>query len=231
MASSVEKERLAGEEPLSVELPAPPGWKKKFFPKKGGTPKKNEIVFTAPTGEEINNKKQLEQYLKAHPGGPALLEFDWGTGETPRRSARISEKAKVASVVETEPPKKRSRKSSASKKDASHEEKKETTDVQMQETDEPKEDTVVEKVAMDENQDKNREEGTNVKEEPIHPVGGKSEGHVNISNDEDLSKTTGGELPSVKDNLGGNDAEASGNKDEKSEGTKQEEKLSNLRIR
>ncbi|KAI9117574.1 hypothetical protein K1719_011740 [Acacia pycnantha] len=29
MASSVEKESLAGEEALSVELPAPPGWKKK----------------------------------------------------------------------------------------------------------------------------------------------------------------------------------------------------------
>nr|CAD1828097.1 unnamed protein product [Ananas comosus var. bracteatus] len=33
----------AAEEVVSVELPAPPGWKKKFIPKKGGTPKRNEI--------------------------------------------------------------------------------------------------------------------------------------------------------------------------------------------
>ncbi|CAL5438877.1 unnamed protein product [Camellia sinensis] len=88
-----------------------------FMPKKGGTPKKNEIVFTSPTGEEITNRKQLEQYLKSRPGGPAISKFDWGTGETPRRSARISEKAKTTPPLEIEPPKKRSKKSSASKKD------------------------------------------------------------------------------------------------------------------
>lgn len=59
----------------------------------------------------------MEQYLKAHTGGPAASEFDWGSGETPRRSARISEKAKAAPPRETEPPKKRSRKTSASKQD------------------------------------------------------------------------------------------------------------------
>ncbi|KAK4369977.1 hypothetical protein RND71_009452 [Anisodus tanguticus] len=85
-----------------------------FLPKTGGTPKINEIVFTAPTGEEITTRKQLQQYLKSHPGGPAITEFDSGTGETPRRSSRISGKAKAA---ESEPPAKRSRKSSASKKD------------------------------------------------------------------------------------------------------------------
>ncbi|KAK7330093.1 hypothetical protein VNO77_24279 [Canavalia gladiata] len=146
MASSVEKEvgaagagTVAEEEAVSLELPAPPGWKKKFFPKKSGTPKKNEIVFTAPTGEEIHNRKQLDQYLKAHPGGPAVSEFDWGTGETPRRSARISEKAKVAPPPENEPPKKRGKKSSASKKEPSQEEKEET-EVHMQEADETKDD-------------------------------------------------------------------------------------------
>ncbi|RXH88514.1 hypothetical protein DVH24_000113 [Malus domestica] len=81
----------------------------KFCPKKGGTPWKNEIIFISPTGEEINNKKQLEQYLKEHP------EFDWSTGETPRRSARISEKVKKAPSPESEPPKKRGQKSSGSK--------------------------------------------------------------------------------------------------------------------
>ncbi|ERM93673.1 methyl-CpG-binding domain-containing protein 11 [Amborella trichopoda] len=103
-------------EVVSVELPAPQGWKKKFIPKKGGTPKRNEIVFVAPTGEEIRNKKQLDQYLKAHPGGPAVSEFDWGTGDTPRRSARISEKAKALDFPESEPKSKRARKSSSSKK-------------------------------------------------------------------------------------------------------------------
>ncbi|KAJ4718395.1 Methyl-CpG-binding domain-containing protein [Melia azedarach] len=106
------------EEVISVELPAPPAWKKMYLPKKGGTPRKSEIMFIAPTGEEINNRKQLEQYLKSHPGNPAIGEFDWGTGETPRRSARISEKAKATPTPEKEPAKKRGRKSlSASKKD------------------------------------------------------------------------------------------------------------------
>ncbi|KAL6539135.1 hypothetical protein OROGR_011784 [Orobanche gracilis] len=86
--------------------------------KKGGTPKKNEILFIAPTGEEIGNRRQLEQYLKGHPGNPSISEFDWGTGETPRRSARISEKIKTTPPSkESEPPKKRARKSSATKKD------------------------------------------------------------------------------------------------------------------
>ncbi|XP_027344565.1 methyl-CpG-binding domain-containing protein 10 [Abrus precatorius] len=107
----------AKDEVLSVELSAPPAWKKLFFPKKVGTPRKSEIVFIAPTGEEISSRKQLEQYLKAHPGNPPVAEFDWGTGETPRRSARISEKVKSTPPAESETPKKRPRKSSGSKKD------------------------------------------------------------------------------------------------------------------
>ncbi|KAF7124585.1 hypothetical protein RHSIM_Rhsim12G0191400 [Rhododendron simsii] len=119
MASSVDKETQSGpnDDVVSVELPAPPSWKK-LMPKKGGTPKRNEIVFIAPTGEEINNKKQLDQYLKSHPGNPAISEFDWGTGDTPRRSGRISAKAKATPTsAENETPKKRGRKSSGSKKD------------------------------------------------------------------------------------------------------------------
>jgi len=38
-----------------------------------------EVLFVSPTGEEIKSKRQLTQYLKAHPGGPASSEFDWGT--------------------------------------------------------------------------------------------------------------------------------------------------------
>ncbi|KAI3911813.1 hypothetical protein MKX01_038255 [Papaver californicum] len=118
--STVEKE--SQDEVVSMELPAPPGWNKKFvqfiLKKGGGTPKKNEIVFTAPTGEEFSSRKQLEQYLKSHPGGPALSEFDWGTGETPRRSVRISEKVKAISPPEIETPtRKRSKKSSSFRKD------------------------------------------------------------------------------------------------------------------
>ncbi|KAK4369969.1 hypothetical protein RND71_009444 [Anisodus tanguticus] len=70
--------------------------KKDFLPKTGGTPKRNENVFTAPTGEEITTKKGLQQYLEVTPGGPAITEFDWETGETSRRSSRISGKAKAA---------------------------------------------------------------------------------------------------------------------------------------
>ncbi|GJW30470.1 methyl-CpG-binding domain-containing protein 10-like protein [Tanacetum coccineum] len=58
-----------------------------------------------------------KKYLKANPGGPKLSEFDWGSGETPRRSSRISEKVKsTPTSSETEPVKKRVRKSSSSKK-------------------------------------------------------------------------------------------------------------------
>ncbi|XP_052183263.1 methyl-CpG-binding domain-containing protein 10-like [Diospyros lotus] len=124
MASSVEKTRgVARDEGFTVELPAPAGWKKKFMPKKGGTPKKNDILFIAPTGEKITTRRNLEQYLKSHPGGPAISEFDWGTGETPRRSARISEKVRAApSPPEGERPKKRARKPSASKEDEAEKE-------------------------------------------------------------------------------------------------------------
>ncbi|XP_022714821.1 methyl-CpG-binding domain-containing protein 11-like [Durio zibethinus] len=105
------------EDVISVELPAPASWKKMFFPKKVGSPRKTEIMFVSPTGEEINNRKQLEQYLKSNPGNPPITEFDWGTGETPRRSARISEKAKATPTPEKEPLKKRGRKSLSAKKE------------------------------------------------------------------------------------------------------------------
>ncbi|KAL3366507.1 hypothetical protein AABB24_011273 [Solanum stoloniferum] len=116
MASPMEK-GSHDDEIVSVELAAPPSWKKLFTPKQGGTLKKSEVVFITPTGEEVKNRKQLEQYLKAHPGNPAIAEFDWSTGETPRRSARISEKVKAMrppSLLES--PKKKRRTSSGTKK-------------------------------------------------------------------------------------------------------------------
>ena len=202
MASSVEKEGGASEETFSLELPAPPGWKKQFIPKKAGTPKKNEIVFTAPTGEEINNRKQLEKYLKAHPGGPAVSEFDWGTGETPRRSTRISEKAKAAPPIESEPPKKRTKRSSASQKETSQEEKEEETkEAEMQEVDDTtKDDNDIEKekdVVM-ENQDGKSVEDTDVNKS-THSGEAKAGEYVEVPIEEEKSNAADGELPALKD--------------------------------
>ncbi|KAM0969375.1 hypothetical protein ACFX13_017910 [Malus domestica] len=177
MAGSVEKEEV-----VSLELPAPSGWVKKFLPKQSGTPKKNEIVFTAPTGEEITSKRQLEQYLKAHPGGPAVSEFDWGTGETPRRSARISEKAKATPLPESEPPKKRSRKSTSAKKEDKEKEaapegaeETKSSDVQDAEKAEKDADTEMEKVDVKENQD--------VEKSPAPPKEAKVQQEANIPGD------------------------------------------------
>ncbi|CAK9175638.1 unnamed protein product [Ilex paraguariensis] len=136
-----------------------------FMPKKGGTPKKNEIIFTAPTGEEVTNRRQLEQYLKSHPGGPAISEFDWGTGDTSRRSARISEKAKTTPPPESEPPKKkRSIKSSTSKKDDKEKEvvpkETEVKEIHMQEAEKTEENAAadIEKDDVKENQNEKKDE-------------------------------------------------------------------------
>ncbi|XP_015069908.1 methyl-CpG-binding domain-containing protein 11-like [Solanum pennellii] len=102
----------------NMELPAPLSWKKLLMPKKGIRAKKNEVVFVAPTGEEIRNKRQLEKYLKTHNGNPGMSEFDWTTGEAPRRSARISQKVKAMPLPAVlEPAKKRQRTSSSTKKE------------------------------------------------------------------------------------------------------------------
>ncbi|KAJ8630933.1 hypothetical protein MRB53_024256 [Persea americana] len=112
-------EKLESDFQDEMELSAPHGWrkKKKFTPKKGVTLRRNEIFFISPTGEEIRNKRQLEQYLKSHPGGPSSTEFDWGTGDTPRRSARINDKVKATETPEGEQAKKRGKKSSDSKEE------------------------------------------------------------------------------------------------------------------
>lgn len=86
---------LATPEKTSPELLAPHGWQKKVASgKKGGTPTSRDVFFIAPDGEELKSKRMLEQYLKSHPGGPTLSEFDWSTGETPRRSSRLSSKSR-----------------------------------------------------------------------------------------------------------------------------------------
>lgn len=229
MASSVEKEKemeSGKEDVVSFELPAPPGWRKKFMPKKGGTPKKNEIIFTAPTGEEISNKRQLEQYLKANPGGPAVSEFNWGTGE-PRRSSRISEKIKAMPTPESEPPKKRGRKSSASKKDNNESETApegiETKDIHMEEAEKSeKEDVEGEagKDAVKENENKDKTEDTDRKTESTSQ-------EVKHGEDEDANISTNIEegkvnAEAVSENLKGSrsgvEADASGVSQKEKEG-------------
>jgi len=233
MASSVEE--AGREEVVSVELPAPPGWKKKFLPKQSGTPKKNEIIFTSPTGEEIVSKRQLEQYLKAHPGGPTASEFDWGTGETPRRSARISEKTKATPPPESETPKKRSRKSSAKKddkeKETAPEGTEETKEVHMEDAEKSEKDNVdakTEKVDVKQNQEDNKAQDTDTKTEAIPPEEGKVGQEGNIPNDaEESKKTSEAELESSKETLVGKEAEGSKvtqNENEKLEGEKVQEK-------
>ncbi|KAF3620636.1 Methyl-CpG-binding domain-containing protein 11 [Capsicum annuum] len=100
---------------VPIELPAPPGWKKRFTPRKTSKPRRNHIVFVAPDGDEITSKRQLEKYLKSHPGGPPASEFDWGTGDTPRRSSRLGEKSKATETPESATPSKKPRKSSSKK--------------------------------------------------------------------------------------------------------------------
>nr|GEU37570.1 methyl-CpG-binding domain-containing protein 11-like [Tanacetum cinerariifolium] len=96
---------MSQDDVVSLELPAPEGWKKMCLLKKGGTPGKNETVFTAPTGEEITTKKQLTQYLKSNPGGPKISEFDWTSGKTekdekPKEEA--GEKVEISDVPSEE---------------------------------------------------------------------------------------------------------------------------------
>ncbi|MCH1922243.1 hypothetical protein L9G15_22835, partial [Shewanella sp. A3A] len=55
-AQTAEVTEAAAKEVVSVEMPAPEGWTKKFTPQRGG---RFEIVFVSPTGEEIKNKRQL----------------------------------------------------------------------------------------------------------------------------------------------------------------------------
>ncbi|KQJ85737.1 hypothetical protein BRADI_4g01325v3, partial [Brachypodium distachyon] len=102
------------QEVVTVDMPTPEGWAKKFTLERAG---RYEVIFVSPTGVEIKNKSQLNQYLKANPGGPASSEFDWGTGETPRRSSLISEKVKVFDSPEGEKIPKRSRKGKQEKKE------------------------------------------------------------------------------------------------------------------
>jgi hypothetical protein len=56
------------------------GWKRKFFTKKSGILKRKDVSFLAPDGEELRNKRQLDKYLKNHPGSLMASDFDWRSG-------------------------------------------------------------------------------------------------------------------------------------------------------
>ncbi|KAJ7244707.1 hypothetical protein O6H91_20G018600 [Diphasiastrum complanatum] len=96
-------------EVAAEHLLAPQGWQKKLAVRKGGTPRRRDVVFIAPNGEEITTKRQLERYLKQNPGGPSISEFDWSTGGTPRRSERLSSKSRLStdSAEDEQTPKRR----------------------------------------------------------------------------------------------------------------------------
>ncbi len=38
------------------------------------------MSFLAPDGEELRNKRQLDKYLKDHPGSLTASDFDWHSG-------------------------------------------------------------------------------------------------------------------------------------------------------
>ncbi|XP_042473777.1 methyl-CpG-binding domain-containing protein 11-like isoform X2 [Zingiber officinale] len=192
----VTPEKAAGEtEPDAVELTAPAGWTKKFVLNEDGTPRRNEILFISPTGEEIKSRRQLQQYLKAHPGSPSSAEFDWRTGDTPRRSARIREKAKAVEVPEDEKPKKRERKAS-SKKETKEKatEGDEASPVKEDITTEVKEDVSMQEVAdvatkVDDDANKAIEEGVavgeslNEKKDPVLESNGSDENKTEASSE------------------------------------------------
>ncbi|XP_049379467.1 methyl-CpG-binding domain-containing protein 11-like [Solanum stenotomum] len=155
---------------VPIELPAPPGWKKRFTPGKSSTPRRNDIVFVSPDSDEIKNKRQLDKYLKSHPGGPPASEFNWGTGDTPRRSTRLGGKSKATETPESDTPStKRQRKSSSkkeAKEDGGEREAEGATEKETKASDEPAvpdaEDLEVQDLEM---ASKNLTDGDNIKDE------------------------------------------------------------------
>ncbi|KAK6776554.1 hypothetical protein RDI58_027555 [Solanum bulbocastanum] len=155
---------------VPIELPAPPGWKKRFTPGKSSTPRRNDIVFVSPDSDEIKNKRQLDKYLKSHPGGPPASEFNWGTGDTPRRSTRVGGKSKATETPESDAPStKRQRKSSSKKEakvDGGEREAEGATEKETKASDEPAlpdaEDLEVQDLEM---ASKNLTDGDNIKDE------------------------------------------------------------------
>ncbi|KAJ6747295.1 METHYL-CPG-BINDING DOMAIN-CONTAINING PROTEIN 11-LIKE [Salix koriyanagi] len=103
-----------------------------LYPRKVGPLRKVRLFSLHQLGKKSRAKDSWNSTSKHTLVGTAVSEFDWGSGETPRRSARISEKAKVTPVKESGPPKKRIKKSSASKES-------EDTETTLEGTEEAKE--------------------------------------------------------------------------------------------
>lgn len=215
-----------GDDKAPVDLSAPQGWKKTVLPKKSGTPRRNAIVFISPTGEEIKSKRQLDLYLKSHPGGPSISEFDWSTGETPRRSRRLSEKSKETESPESERPSKRQNKSSSEKVE-------DDADGEDEVVDDVKEDTKtsenVERKEVDDPSDLKKGEGSI--ENAVTAVSGDKEDTNTDTNPKTDEKEVKGDDKSVErtedqgtDNktTGGQDEQVAYNKSAESAGNKEE---------
>ncbi|OIT02284.1 PREDICTED: methyl-CpG-binding domain-containing protein 11-like [Nicotiana attenuata] len=171
-------------EVLALELPAPSSWKKLVMPKKGGKVKKNEVVFVAPTGEEIRNRKQLVQYLKTHDGNPGVSEFDWSIKAMPPTAG-------------VEPTKKRRRTSSATEKDKEMD----VSDKKEMESAREEKDNVVEDEMEDKEKDEMgpKKEDREYKKEEEMPDRDASEKKIEATNDT--------EVDNGRDKLAGNGSE------------------------
>ena len=44
--------------------------------KKGEISRKKDVIFVALDGEEVKNKRQLDKYIKSHPGMAIASDFD-----------------------------------------------------------------------------------------------------------------------------------------------------------
>ncbi|XP_060205148.1 methyl-CpG-binding domain-containing protein 11-like [Lycium barbarum] len=187
-------------EVLPLELPAPPSWKKLVMPKKVGKIKKDEVVFVAPTGEEIRNRRQLVKYLKTHDGNPGISEFDWTTGEAPRRSARILEKVKAMPPPALLEPKKKRRRTSADankakETDVANVEKENFDEIDMESGKEERESLEEENVVENEMEDKEKDEMGANKEDTEHNKEEKmSDREVKIQASDDWQIEGGGKM-------------------------------------
>jgi hypothetical protein len=92
-------------DPLVQEEAFVEGWRRRLVLRKGVKKQRRDVVYVAPDGTEVKNKKQLEKYLKKHPGGPLVSEFNWRSEMPTRLSRRLSNKgglddSEVAAVAE-----------------------------------------------------------------------------------------------------------------------------------
>ena len=56
--------------------------------KKGEISRKKDVIFVALDGEEVKNKRQLDKYIKSHPGTAIASDFDWSVPGLPTLTYR-----------------------------------------------------------------------------------------------------------------------------------------------